>query len=131
MAKAKSRKPYDDATEDAPRKKHGQPSNFTGARLAFLTEHIPEYLAASKKKGKDAKTEGLAAFWPGFFANYWTCFPWDLPFNQDPHPDAPPPAPLDTAEDVFAALGLNLTPEEEEQKSKIQTETKGVRISHC
>jgi hypothetical protein len=75
-------------------KKRGQPSNFTGQRLAFLTENIPAYIAASKKKsGKEAKTEGLAPFWAQLFTVYWTCFPWDLLFDQDPDPDAVPPPP--------------------------------------
>ncbi|KAJ7880721.1 hypothetical protein B0H14DRAFT_2566122 [Mycena olivaceomarginata] len=89
MAKAKSRKRDNDATEDASRKKNVvNRATSLGARLAFVTEHIPEYLAASK-------TEGLA----GFLA--WT--------QQKTH---------------SVALGLNLTPEEE-QKSKIQMKTKG------
>ncbi|KAJ7814808.1 hypothetical protein B0H14DRAFT_2603855 [Mycena olivaceomarginata] len=91
-------------------KKRGQPSNFTGQRLAFLTENIPAYIAASKKKsGKEAKTEGLAPFWAQLFAVYWTRFPWDLPFDQDPDPDAK----------------RELTPEEEAAKAKIQKDMKG------
>ncbi|KAJ7896113.1 hypothetical protein B0H14DRAFT_2558531 [Mycena olivaceomarginata] len=109
MAKAKSRKRDNDATEDASRKKkRGQPSDFTGATHPGVPRCI-----------KDGRTCGFLA---------WVCqlldvFP--LPFDQDPGPDTLPPAPLDTAEDTFVALGLNLTPEEE-QKSKIQMKTKGL-----
>ncbi|KAJ7740503.1 hypothetical protein B0H14DRAFT_3515533 [Mycena olivaceomarginata] len=79
-----------DDVGDAPRKKHGSPSDFAGQRLQFLTAKIPEYIAASKKKkGSLAKTEGLKPFWATLFNAYWKRFPWDLPLDQDPAPEVP------------------------------------------
>ncbi|KAF8177189.1 hypothetical protein K438DRAFT_1770283 [Mycena galopus ATCC 62051] len=90
-SKTKQRKKGDDSkraeepnSDDAPSKKRGQPSDFKGARLKFLTERIPDYVAASKKKGTSAaKTEGLVAFWPKLFEEYWTRFPWRLPLKDE------------------------------------------------
>ncbi|KAJ7807693.1 hypothetical protein B0H14DRAFT_2609484 [Mycena olivaceomarginata] len=116
----------DSDNDDAQPKKRGQVSDFTGQHLAFLTENIPAYIAASKKKsGKEAKTEGLAPFWADLFAVYWTRFPWNLPFDQDPDPNAVPPPPPETAEELLAAQGRELTPEEEEAKANIQEHMKG------
>ncbi|KAF8166733.1 hypothetical protein K438DRAFT_1774900 [Mycena galopus ATCC 62051] len=105
-------------------KKRGQESDFKGQHLKFLTEKIPDYIAASKPRGKkEAKTEGLPVFWAGFFAEYWTRFPWDLPLDKEPNPNVNPPV-LVTADDLFTALGLNLSKEEQDRKSQIQKETK-------
>jgi hypothetical protein len=120
----------DDSDSDEPqRKKRGQASDFTGQRLAFLTENIPDYIAASKKKlGPEAKTEGLATFWPKFFNTYWTRFPWDLPFDQDPSAPAPSQTAVDVpADDAPAVLGQNLTSEQMEAKTRIQKDMKAVR----
>jgi hypothetical protein len=115
---------------DAPPKKRGQPSNFAGTRLEFLKSKLPEYIAASKLKGTpQARTEGLTVFWPKLFQKYCEKYPWDLPLNQEPDPNALPPPPPQTAEEVFTSLGLNLSPEEEERKGKIQKEMKGVSHS--
>lgn len=119
----------DDGSEDeAPRKKRGQPTDFKGQRLDFLTEKIPDYLAAAQIKGKESNKSGLPVFWAKLFAEYWDKFPWDLPFDKDPDPNAPPIPPPETAEEAFASLGLNLTPEESERKSQIQKDMKGVRL---
>lgn len=115
MAKAKTKNPNDNMTEDTPCKKRGQPSDFMGAQLEFLTDHVADYLAASRIKGKDAKTDGLVAFWPRLFAKYWRCFPWNLPFDQDPDPDTlADTLDADDTEDAFEPLEENLTPEERE-----------------
>ncbi|KAF8157580.1 hypothetical protein K438DRAFT_1777216 [Mycena galopus ATCC 62051] len=89
----------------------GAPSDFKGQHLTFLTEKIPDYIAAAKRRGtKEAKTEGLVVFWAMLFADYWSRFPV--------------PSVIVTAEDVFTALGLNLTDEEQDHKTKIQKDTK-------
>ncbi|KAJ7312230.1 hypothetical protein DFH08DRAFT_822266 [Mycena albidolilacea] len=131
MAKRKVKAKHNDNLSDdnAPQKKCGQPSIFKGARFDFLTSKIPEYIDTSKKKsGKEAKTEGLAPFWADLFEEYWEHFPWDLPLDQDPIPDAVPLPDLDpqTAEEAVEALGAPLSPEESERKSKVQNEIKGV-----
>lgn len=126
--KAAKPKRTDDSDDDAPKRKRGQASNFKGARFEFLTSKIPEYIAASQKKsGKEAKTEGLAAFWPQLFAEYWALFPWNLPLDQDPNPSAAPAPEPQTVEEAEEALNPTiLSPEESERKSKIQKDIKGV-----
>ncbi|KAF8212567.1 hypothetical protein K438DRAFT_1751012 [Mycena galopus ATCC 62051] len=116
------------ATKGAPRKKRGQESHFKGARLQFMTEQVPAYIAASKKKGtKEFKTEGLTAFWSEFFDEYWKKFPWRLSLKEELDPNtlvAPPPQ---TAADAFEALGLNLSKEESDMKSEIQSDEAAVK----
>jgi hypothetical protein len=63
------------------------------------------------------------------FHAYWEKFPWDLPLDQEPDPNALPPPPPQTAEEAFTSLGLNLSPEETERKGKIQKDTKAVSLS--
>jgi hypothetical protein len=117
-----------DAKDDVPPKKRGQPTDFKGQRLDFLTSRIPDYVEAVKKKGtSEGKTKGLSTFWASFFDDYWKRFPWELPFDVDPDPNAPPLPPPQTAEEAFASLGMNLTEEESARKTKIQTDTKAVR----
>jgi hypothetical protein len=115
--------------DDAPQKKRGQPSDFAGQRLAFLTSKIPEYVAASKKKGtKFAKTEGLRAFWPKVFDEYWARFPWDLPLTVEPDeatlptPDANAAPPETTTDDA-----LDEDTPDSDPKSKVIKDTKAVR----
>ncbi|KAJ7788951.1 hypothetical protein B0H14DRAFT_3503581 [Mycena olivaceomarginata] len=111
--------------DNALQKKHGQPSDFAGQRLAFLTSKNSEYVAASKKGTKSAKMEGLHAFWPKVFDEYWARFPWDLPLTVEPDevtlptPDANA-APLETTTDN--ALDEN-TPDSD-PKSKVMKDTK-------
>ncbi|KAF8134148.1 hypothetical protein K438DRAFT_1997808 [Mycena galopus ATCC 62051] len=114
MSKSKSEKK--DVSEHAPDR----------TCLEFLTQKIPEYIAVSKiKKGRESKTDGLQAFWTAFFEEYWKKFPWDLPFDEEPDPDAVPPPPPQTADEAFTLLGLNLTEEEATRKAKIQKDMKG------
>ncbi|KAF8142329.1 hypothetical protein K438DRAFT_1995094 [Mycena galopus ATCC 62051] len=92
--------------DDMQPKKRGQASDFKGEHLKFLTTNIPMYIAASKKKGSTtSKTEGLTAFWP-----------------EDPPPAPETPEP--PADNPFDMLDLNLSKEEEDRKSEIQTKTK-------
>ncbi|KAF8184375.1 hypothetical protein K438DRAFT_1766448 [Mycena galopus ATCC 62051] len=127
--KEKEQAQGDDKNEDNEKKlkkKRGQASDFKGARLEFLTSKIPEYLAAGKRRGKEVKTDGFPVFWPQLFAEYWRRFPWDLPLDKEPDPgtgEGEEPAP-NTPDDVFEALGLNMTEEEQEKRGKIQTELK-------
>ncbi|KAJ7802747.1 hypothetical protein B0H14DRAFT_2614043 [Mycena olivaceomarginata] len=116
----KAKRTDDSSDDDTPQKKRGQPSDFKEPRLDFLTSKIPVYIEASKKKyGKEAKTEGLAPFWTNLFKEYWKLFPWDLPLDQDPVPNAPPPPPPDlepqTAEEAL---------EQAEWKSQVQKKIK-------
>ncbi|KAJ7810827.1 hypothetical protein B0H14DRAFT_3480227 [Mycena olivaceomarginata] len=69
-------------------KKRGSASDFQGSRHEFLTLKIPEYIAAGKKKGKEAKTEGLEVFWAELFNEYFRLYLWDLPLDQEPEPNA-------------------------------------------
>ncbi|KAJ7206094.1 hypothetical protein GGX14DRAFT_568555 [Mycena pura] len=109
--------------DDTPQKKRGQPSDFAGQRLAFLTSKIAEYVVASKKKGtKLAKTEGLRAFWPKLFDEYWARFPWDLPLTVEPDGatlDANAAPPETTADDA-----LHEDTPESDPKSKVMKDTK-------
>jgi hypothetical protein len=111
-------------------KKRRSPSDFKGARLQFMTDRLPAYVAACKqnknksKKGKD-KDAGMCAFFVEFFHDYWREFPWRLPLDEEP--SGVPENPPEDAEATFKALDLDLTPEEEEKKSKILTDTKLVR----
>ncbi|KAJ7204808.1 hypothetical protein GGX14DRAFT_398144 [Mycena pura] len=127
-AKKKNTKRAEDLESDADEGplKRGQPSDFKGQRLKFLQDNIPAYIEASKynKSPESKKSKGTRAWFPIFFAQYWEKFPWRLPFDEDP-PPAGPPAMLDTAEDGFTALDVNLTPEEEERKAATQKEIKG------
>jgi hypothetical protein len=109
-----------------PPKKRGQPSDFKGARLEFLTEHIPEYIDYStNKRDKDGKKIGTREFYDTFFPRYWRKFPWRLGLEEEPSDE--PEQPPQNAEEAFKALDLELTPEEEAKKSKVQIETKKVR----
>jgi hypothetical protein len=118
------------ANPDAPPKKRGQASDSAGACLAFLQSQLPGYVAASKLKGtSEAKTDGFGVFWGKLFHAYWEKFPWDLPLDQEPDPNVLPPPPPQTAEEAFASLGLNLSPEETKRKGKIQKDTKAVSLS--
>ncbi|KAJ6594868.1 hypothetical protein B0H19DRAFT_1057087 [Mycena capillaripes] len=104
MAKRKAKsKPGE---EDAQPKKQGNPSNFKGSPLEFLTQHIPDYMEHSKK-GKNGMHVSVAN-------------PSER--RGSPAPDVEP-VPKDT-EPVFKALDLDLTLEEAEEKSSIQAETK-------
>ncbi|KAJ6569395.1 hypothetical protein B0H19DRAFT_1257048 [Mycena capillaripes] len=128
MAKLKN-KNHDDATGDMSQKKSGQPSQFTRKHLKFLTKHIPAYIMASKiKSSREAKTGGLQAWWPMFFAQYWIRFPWRLPLNEDPSP-VPMPEP-ETAEEAFKGQDLNLSEEEQTQKTVILKDTKALHHLH-
>ncbi|KAJ7833719.1 hypothetical protein B0H14DRAFT_3462539 [Mycena olivaceomarginata] len=101
------------------RKNAGSLATSKGPRLDFLTSKIPEYIEASKKKyGKEAKTEGLAPFWTNLFKEYWKLFPWDLPLDQDPVPNAPPPPPDLEPQTAEEAL------EQAERKSQVQKKIK-------
>ncbi|KAF8171720.1 hypothetical protein K438DRAFT_2057811 [Mycena galopus ATCC 62051] len=96
MAKRNGKKKNDDDGDDT-RKKCGQPSDFKGQHFSFLTEKIPGYIAAAKRRGTmEAKMEGL-----------------------EPDPTASPPV-IVTAEDTFTALGLNLKDEEQDRKLKFK-----------
>jgi hypothetical protein len=78
-----------------PRKKTGKPTDFTGMRLKFLEEQLTVYTNASKK----SKTREI---WTKMFLQYWSTFPWRLPFKQDPDPSDPTDyalAPTDAAEE--------------------------------
>ncbi|KAJ7814387.1 hypothetical protein B0H14DRAFT_2604147 [Mycena olivaceomarginata] len=68
--------------------------------------------------------KGLSTFQASFFDDYWKCFLWDLPFDVDPNPNAPPLPPPQTAEEAFVLLGMNLTKEESARKSKIRWTSK-------
>ncbi|KAJ6499894.1 hypothetical protein DFH09DRAFT_1336300 [Mycena vulgaris] len=117
-------------TSSAPRKKRGNPSDFKGKRLKFMTSQLDTYMTASK-----AKKKKTAKFWRDFFAKYWRLFPWRLGLDEDP-PNPPGVVPEgcawwdvaeespEDAEAAFKALDLNLSPEDVERKSKIQTDTK-------
>ncbi|KAJ6630398.1 hypothetical protein B0H10DRAFT_1939157 [Mycena sp. CBHHK59/15] len=113
MGKNKHGKRKDDT--DEPRKKRGTPSDFQGSRLEFLQSRVPEYLKYSKKKQ-------TREFWADFMHDYWCKFPWRVPLEEEPPPGADLP-PSD-AEAAFKALDMDLSPEEEENKSQIQTATK-------
>ncbi|KAJ7512299.1 hypothetical protein B0H11DRAFT_2214103 [Mycena galericulata] len=85
--KSKKKSSKDD---DTPPKKRGQPSEFQGSRLAFMTARLDDYM----KYSKDHNTR---SFWPPFFHAYWREFPWRVPLNEEPPPPPPPPmavAPL-------------------------------------
>ncbi|KAF8187309.1 hypothetical protein K438DRAFT_2151354 [Mycena galopus ATCC 62051] len=95
-------KKNDDDGDNAP-KTSGQPSDFTGQCLAFLMEKIPDCIASKAawdKRGQD---------------------------GGEPDPTASPPV-IATAEDVFTALGLNLTDEEQDRKTKIPKDTKAAQF---
>ncbi|KAJ7721061.1 hypothetical protein DFH07DRAFT_784217 [Mycena maculata] len=124
MAKGKEkRKPACDP--DAPPKKRGSPSDIQGQHLAFLTERIPDYMAASKK-GRKKNDRELTKFWRTLFFDYWRKFPWQLKLTEEPPEAAEEEKKLEEggAEAAFTALDLDLTPEEMEEKSKVQKETK-------
>jgi hypothetical protein len=112
-----------------PPKKRGQPSDFKGSRLQFLTENVPKYIEASKKLNGTGKTgkkkNGTCEFYDKFFFEYWRKFPWRIPIEQEPPPE--PEEPPKDAEDAFKALDLDLTEEEAAKKSRVQRETKEVR----
>ncbi|KAJ7738199.1 hypothetical protein B0H16DRAFT_1761907 [Mycena metata] len=109
----------------------GQTNNF--ARGTF---EIPANSPASIRRGvqkKEIKSErrknGTTVFWPVLFHDYWREFPWKLPIGEDPEPrdeDTVEEVPAD-AEAAFEALGLNLTPEEEDDKAAVMQETSAVR----
>ncbi|KAJ6463068.1 hypothetical protein C8R47DRAFT_1080103, partial [Mycena vitilis] len=107
------------ANPDAPRRKRGSPSDFQGSRLEFMQSRIPEYLKASKKKT-------TRDFWAEFMHDYWRLYPWRVPLDQEPPPGADLP-PKD-AEAAFKALDKDLTEEEEEEKSRVQTHTKAEAV---
>ncbi|KAJ6458761.1 hypothetical protein C8R45DRAFT_942597 [Mycena sanguinolenta] len=83
----RSKKTPDD---DVPRKKRGNPGDFKGQRLEFLTSLVPEYLEYAKRgKGKNKSGAGPAdvrAFWPAFFHDYWEKFDWRLSLDEEPLP---------------------------------------------
>jgi hypothetical protein len=110
-------------------KKRGSASDFQGSRHEFLTSKILEYIAAGKKKGKEAKTEGLGVFWAELFNEYFRLYPWDLPLDQEPEPNAVPVPPPQTAEEVFDQMGFNDSPEESERKGKTKKDLKAVRTN--
>lgn len=91
-----------------------------------MTEHLEAYGVASKEKGKNKK---LKDFWRSLFFAYWRKFPWRLAIDTDPPPQSEEePAeeePAD-AEAAFKLLDLDLSPEDQEMKSKIQKDTKEV-----
>ncbi|KAJ7753700.1 hypothetical protein B0H14DRAFT_3512712 [Mycena olivaceomarginata] len=72
---------------------------------------------------REAKTEGLAPFWTNLFKEYWKLFPWDLPLDQDPVPNAPPPPPDLEPQTAEEAL------EQAERKSQVQKKIKEVVLS--
>jgi hypothetical protein len=111
--------------DSAGAKKRGTPSDFRGARLAMMIERLPEYIALSKSK-KPGKKKDTGAFWATFFHDYWRAFPWRLPLEQEPPPS--PEQPPATAEDAFKALDLDLSEEEQSEKTRIQSQTKLVRF---
>jgi hypothetical protein len=131
---AKKTRKHDDEDDndkdqnDVPRKKRGQPTDFKGQHLEFLTDKIPDYLAAAKIKGKEAKKSGLPVFWMELFHEYWVQFPWDLPFDKDPDPSASLVPSPGSAEEGITSSGPSLTPEESEKKSKIKKDMKGVHL---
>ncbi|KAJ6631626.1 hypothetical protein B0H10DRAFT_2207248 [Mycena sp. CBHHK59/15] len=68
MARPKSR-PARSSSNDAsaaPRKKRGNPSDFKGKRMEFMTSQLDAYITASK-----AKKKKTSEFWRTFFARYW------------------------------------------------------------
>ncbi|KAF8174315.1 hypothetical protein K438DRAFT_1980334 [Mycena galopus ATCC 62051] len=96
---------------------------FAGEDVPAGPAHDIAYV--KKKRGtKESKTEGLTVFWAQFFETYWKKFPWKLSLEEEPDPNAPEVPPPQTADEAFAALGLNLSKEEADAKSKIQIETK-------
>ncbi|KAJ6534552.1 hypothetical protein B0H10DRAFT_2246880, partial [Mycena sp. CBHHK59/15] len=103
---------------------HGQETRASAVHEGSTAD----YIEASKKSKNKAKTRDkqqpkeLTLFWQSFFFDYWQRFPWRVPLSEDPPPpDDEPPA---DAEGAFKALELDLTPEEEDQKSKTQSDTK-------
>ncbi|KAJ7732734.1 hypothetical protein DFH07DRAFT_780844 [Mycena maculata] len=116
-SKGKSKKPE----PDAPAKKRGSPSDFQCQRLVFLTERIDDYITASKK-GRGKNSSDLSNFWRDLFFDYWRRFPWRLPLSEEP--PAEPEAPPANAEEAFRALDLDLTSDEQDEKAKVQRETK-------
>ncbi|KAJ7840330.1 hypothetical protein B0H14DRAFT_2587555 [Mycena olivaceomarginata] len=90
-------------------KKRGQASDFQGSREVFLS---------SKKKGLEAKTDGLRVFWSNLFDEYFKVYPWDLPLDQEPDPNAIPVRLPDTAEEALDQMGFNDSPEDKERQGK-------------
>ncbi|KAJ7727089.1 hypothetical protein B0H16DRAFT_1735355 [Mycena metata] len=108
-------------------KKRGNTTDLSAGRLKFLQTRLPQYVEASKKnKSKsERRKSGTNVFWPTLFHDYWQEFPWKLPIGEDPEPrdkDAVEEVPAD-AEAAFEALGLNLSPEEEDKKAAVMQET--------
>ncbi|KAJ7667381.1 hypothetical protein B0H14DRAFT_3539115, partial [Mycena olivaceomarginata] len=86
-----------------PKKKRGNPGNFSGARLEFLVAALPGYLAAS------AKGRGhVQPFVDEFMGSYWKKFAWYEGLGPDGRPRARPDPTIDLAKLV------SLEPKDEE-----------------
>jgi hypothetical protein len=93
---------------------------------------VPDYIAAGKKKELEAKTDGLRVFWSNLFDEYFKVYPWDLPLDQEPDPNAIPVPLPDTAEEALDQMGFNDSPEDKERQGKAKKDLKAVRTySHC
>ncbi|KAJ7837787.1 hypothetical protein B0H14DRAFT_3459926 [Mycena olivaceomarginata] len=90
-------------------KKRGQASDFQGSR---------------EKKGLEAKTDGLRVFWSNLFDEYFKVYPWDLPLDQEPDPNAIPVPLPDTAEEALDQMGFNDSPEDKEHQGKAKKDLK-------
>ncbi|KAK7022820.1 hypothetical protein VNI00_016947 [Paramarasmius palmivorus] len=72
----------------------GNPGNFSGDRLAYMEEHLAQFLSYP------ARSEDRSDFWPQFFPTFLELFPFST-FTLPP--SNPPPIPEYTP-DQFAAL---------------------------
>ncbi|KAJ6448527.1 hypothetical protein C8R45DRAFT_1115213 [Mycena sanguinolenta] len=68
-----------------------------------------------------SKTKDTCNFFTELFYEYWRLYPWCLPLGEEPPLGCE--APPEDAEAAFKALDLNLSDEESEEKSNIQTKT--------
>jgi hypothetical protein len=64
------------APEKKGKKKRGKPSDFQGARAAYLSAFIPRY-------GALCKTHRTGEIWDDVFSGYWAAFPWRLPLAEE------------------------------------------------
>ncbi|KAJ6524060.1 hypothetical protein DFH09DRAFT_1329587 [Mycena vulgaris] len=125
MTKSLKGKNKAESAEDALKKKRGSPSDFKGVWMLFLTAHLPAYKEHSKKNTTpEFWRDFFPKFWRDFIPKYWRKFPWRLPLTEELPADKEPEPIPGTAEDAFKALDLHLSEEEDERKTKIQSDTK-------
>ncbi|KAJ7026235.1 hypothetical protein C8F04DRAFT_1268411 [Mycena alexandri] len=92
--------------DGAPAKRRGNRTDVVGARAEHLLGELDGYCNAS--------TAGKTRTWyPGFFQRYWTAFPWNIPFGEDPTQATLAATPKDNT----------LTEDEKAEKKKIVEET--------